>query len=89
MPEKLFKINISTPEKTIYEGEISSLIAPGELGYFGILVDHAPLIANLAPGKIIIKDGSSRPTTFNCRSNGILEVLKNNVNILVDSAELS
>ena len=87
MPEKLFKINISTPEKTIYEGEISSLIAPGELGYFGILVDHAPLIANLAPGKIIIKDGSTQPTVFKCKSTGILEVLKNNVNILVDSAE--
>ena len=87
MPERLFKISISTPEKTLFEGEISSLVAPGEMGYFGVLVDHAPLIANLAPGKIIIKDGPSQPTVFNCKSTGILEVLKNNVNILVDSAE--
>lgn len=87
MSERLFKINIATPEKTIYEGEISSLVAPGELGYFGVLVDHAPLIANLAPGKIIIKDRSAQPTIFNCKSTGILEVLKNDVSILVDSAE--
>ena len=87
MSERLFKINISTPEKTLYQGEISSLIAPGELGYFGVLVDHAPLIANLAPGKIIIKDGSAQPTIFKCKSTGILEVLKNDVSILVDSAE--
>ena len=87
MPERLFKISISTPEKTLFEGEISSLVAPGEMGYFGVLVDHAPLIANLAPGKIIIKDEPSQPTVFNCKSTGILEVLKNNVNILVDSAE--
>lgn len=87
MPERSFKISISTPEKTLYEGEISSLIAPGELGYLGVLVDHAPLIANLAPGKIIIKDKSAQPTIFNCKSAGILEVLKNDVNILVDSAE--
>lgn len=87
MSERLFKINISTPEKTLYEGEISSLIAPGELGYLGVLVDHAPLIANLVPGRIIIKGGAAQPTIFNCKSAGILEVLKNNVNVLVDSAE--
>lgn len=87
MSERLFKIHISTPEKTIYEGEISSLIAPGELGYLGVLVDHAPLIANLVPGKIIIKDGTAQPAIFNCKSTGILEVLKNDVNMLVDEAE--
>jgi F-type H+-transporting ATPase subunit epsilon len=87
MPEKLFKINLSTPEKTIFEGEVLSLIAPGELGYFGILVDHAPLIASLVPGNIIIRDRSEYPTVFKCKSTGILEVIKNNVNILVDEAE--
>ena len=87
MSERLFKISISTPEKTIFEGEISSLVAPGEMGYFGVLVDHAPLIANLVPGKITVKGGVSQPAVFNCKSTGILEVLKNNVNILVDSAE--
>ena len=87
MSEKLFKINISTPEKTIYEGEISSLIVPGELGYLGVLVDHAPLIANLVPGKIIMKDGPVKPVILNCKGTGILEVLKNNVSVLVDSVE--
>lgn len=87
MSEKLFKINISTPVKTVYDGEISSLVAPGELGYFGVLADHAPLIANLAPGKIIIKNGPVQPVIFNCKGAGILEVLKNNVNVLVDSVE--
>ncbi len=87
MSERLFKISISTPVKTVYEGEISSLIAPGELGYFGVLVDHAPLIANLVPGKIIIKDGPVQSVVFNCKGTGILEVLKNNVNVLVDSVE--
>ncbi|MDD4878927.1 MAG: ATP synthase F1 subunit epsilon [Candidatus Omnitrophica bacterium] len=87
MSERLFKISISTPEKTIFEGEISSLVAPGEEGYFGVLVDHAPLIANLVPGKITIKDASAQPITFKCDSTGIVEVLKNNVSVLVDAAE--
>jgi len=87
MDDKLFKINISTPEGTIYEGEIFSLMAPGESGYFGVLVDHAPLIATLAPGKITLRDTSDHPIIFNCKSTGILEVLKNNVSVLVDTVE--
>ncbi|MDD5424561.1 MAG: hypothetical protein PHR74_04720 [Candidatus Omnitrophica bacterium] len=86
MSDKTFKISIATPEKSLFEGEASSLIAPGKSGYFGILVDHAPLIAILAPGKITIKYGTSGNTTFDCRSAGILEVLKNDVSILVDDA---
>lgn len=87
MPEKILKVNISTPEKTIYEGETSSLIAPGELGYLGVLVDHAPLIANLGPGNIIIKGLDDRQLTFRNKGAGILEVLKNSVSVLVDDAE--
>ena len=87
MSERLFKISISTPEKAIFEGEISSLVAPGEMGYFGILVDHAPLIANLAPGKIIIKGPADSQKVFDCTSKGVLEVLENNVSILIDSVK--
>ena len=87
MAERLFKINIATPEKTIYEGEISSLIAPGEMGYFGILADHAPLIANLVSGKITIREGPAQPVIFNSKGTGIVEVLKNNVSVLVDAVE--
>lgn len=87
MPDKSFKISIATPEKSIFDGEASSLIAPGKSGYFGVLVDHAPLIALLGPGRITIKYGASGATVFDCKSAGILEVLKNNVSVLVDDAE--
>ena len=43
----LFRLNIYSQEKTLYDGEIFSLIAPGESGYLGVLANHAPLIANL------------------------------------------
>ncbi|MFA6355918.1 MAG: F0F1 ATP synthase subunit epsilon [Candidatus Omnitrophota bacterium] len=88
MSDKVFKISIATPERALFDGEASSLIAPGKSGYFGVLVDHAPLIAILGPGKITIKRGAAGDTTFDCRSAGILEVLKNNVSILVDDAEM-
>ncbi len=84
---KFFKVSIITPRRIIYEGQISSLIAPAELGYLGVLANHAPLIANLVPGKIILKEMSDRPKVFRCASKGIMEVLENNVSILIDSVE--
>ncbi len=87
MNNKFFELNISTPEAAVYDGKISSLIAPGELGYLGILVDHAPLTTNLVPGKIIIKEGSYEEKIFHCKSRGIMEVFHNHVSILVDSME--
>lgn len=86
MADKSFKVSISTPRGLIYEGRVLSLIAPGETGYFGILVDHAPLIANLVPGKITVKEPPDTQKTFDCAYKGILEVLENNVTILIDSA---
>jgi F-type H+-transporting ATPase subunit epsilon len=84
---KFFKVVIATPQSIVYEGQVSSLIAPAEFGYLGVLIKHAPLIANLVPGKIIIKETSDMPKIFHSTSKGIMEVLENNVSILVGSAE--
>ena len=84
---KSFKVSIFSPRRIVYEGQVSSLIAPAELGYLGVLVNHAPLIANLVPGKIILKEASDRPKVFNLTGKGIMEVLENNVSMLIDSAE--
>ena len=84
---KLFNLSIISPEKIIYSGEISSLIVPAQLGYLGVLADHAPLIANLTPGKISFRDVSHKLNVIDSKSNGILEVLKNNASILLDSTD--
>jgi len=82
---KTFKVSVITPQRIVYEGQVSSLIAPAELGYLGVLVNHAPLIANLVPGKIIVRDPSDRARIFHSAGKGIIEVLENNVSILIDS----
>lgn len=87
MDDKLFHVSIITPDKTIYEGRVQSLIAPGELGYLGILANHAPLITNLVPGKIILREKPDETNVLYSNGKGILEVLKNNVDILIDSVE--
>jgi F-type H+-transporting ATPase subunit epsilon len=82
----MYKLSIVTPEKKFYEDEVNSLIAPGSLGYLGILTDHAPLITELVPGKLTLKDSKNQEKIF-AISGGFLEVLKNNVSILADAIE--
>ena len=84
----MFLLSIVTPEKTFYEEEVSSVIAPGIEGYLGILTDHAPLITALVPGKLTIKN-SKRPEVIMAVSGGFLEVLKNKVVILADAVEFA
>lgn len=85
--DPVFRISILTREKTIYEGEASSLIAPGEAGYLGILANHTPLATSLVPGKVILVKGSGETKTYHSGGKGFLNVLKNDVTLLLESAE--
>ena len=82
--QKVFQINILMPEKKIYAGEISSLIVPAALGYLGVLADHAPLIANLVPGKITYRDNQGKEVIVKNSGKGFIEVAKNKATILLD-----
>ncbi len=82
----LFNITILTREGTVYRGRTASLVAPGEIGYLGVLANHAPLMTSLVPGKITLKDDSGKITTFKSTGKGFLEVLKNETLILLDTA---
>lgn len=45
-------IKILTPELVVFEGEVESVLLPGELGEFHILNDHAPVVSSLRKGKV-------------------------------------
>ena len=49
--EKAYKLEIITPQGTVYSGDVISIVAPGELGYLGVLAGHAPLVTTLVRGK--------------------------------------
>ena len=80
-----FHINILTPEKKIFEGELSSLIVPAALGYLGVLSNHAPLVANLIPGNIIYKEDQGPQAVIKNAGKGFIEVTNNKATILLDS----
>lgn len=83
----IFNITILTREKTLYDGEAISLVAPGAIGYLGVLANHAPLITSLTPGKVTLRKKSNDTTVFQSKGNGFLHVLKNNVSVLLDTVE--
>jgi len=76
-------LEIITPEKIVYKGEVVSIILPGSKGVFQILKNHAPIISTLQKGKIKIKDSNNKEDNFNV-SGGVLEFQNNNAIVLVD-----
>lgn len=82
----MYWLTILTPEELIYEGEVSSLIAPGTVGYLQILTNHAPIITTLKPGEVTIADKNGTKITYRV-SGGVLEVNHNNARLFADSIQ--
>ena len=53
---EVFNLLIMTPEHTLYQGEVISALFPGEEGFFEVLAHHAPLIAMVKKGEVVITD---------------------------------
>ncbi len=74
-------LRVLTPEGVALEDDAVSVIAPGELGYLGILRQHAPLVTTLVKGRLTWKQpsGSARSALL---GPGLLEVSRNRLTIL-------
>ncbi len=83
MAAKVFKVGIYSSNKTIYEGEAVSLIAPSESGYLGVLAEHAPLVARLTCGKITLRTPSGKTSIIDSCPGGFIEVLRNQATLLL------
>ncbi len=75
-------LEIITPEKKIFEGEVNSATFPGADGSFQILNDHAPLVSLLKEGTVEYK--SKEAAQHVKITGGVVEVLKNKVILLAD-----
>jgi F-type H+-transporting ATPase subunit epsilon len=79
-------LTILAPDHEVYRQRISSLIAPGVDGYFGVLARHAPMVAALATGELSLADDQGRRQFF-ALGGGFLEVAWDEVTVLADTAE--
>ncbi len=78
-------LEIIAPDKKIFEGEVDLVQVPGSRGSFQILRNHAPIISTLETGKIRIVDQKGGETFFDV-DGGVIEVKKNKIIILAESA---
>jgi F-type H+-transporting ATPase subunit epsilon len=75
-------LEILTPEKKIFEGNVNSITFPGSDGSFQVLDHHAPLISLLNQGVVEYK--SKEASQQLVITGGVVEVLKNKVVLLAD-----
>jgi len=84
LPEHI-QLEIVTPDKQLFSGDVEAVTVPANTGYLGILPGHAPLLAELGVGEISYKTGKDTQYLF-C-SWGFMEVLPERVIILAQTAE--
>lgn len=74
-------IEIVSPDQELYSGEIDYVQMPGSKGSFGILKNHAPMIATLAPGNVLVRETGGEEKEISVKG-GVTEVLKNKIMVL-------
>ncbi|MBL0154281.1 MAG: ATP synthase F1 subunit epsilon [Chitinophagaceae bacterium] len=79
-------LEILTPEKKLFSGEVYGVQMPGISGSFEVLDKHAPLVSALKAGKLkVLKDKVKDVENYTIQG-GFVEVLNNKVTVLVESA---
>lgn len=79
-------LEILTPEKKLFSGEVYGVQLPGISGSFEVLDKHAPLVSALTNGKLKVLVDKSATVTYSIQS-GFIEVLNNKTLVLVEGAE--
>jgi F-type H+-transporting ATPase subunit epsilon len=78
-------LEILTPDKKIFSGEVYGVQLPGISGMFEVLDKHAPIVSALKEGKLKILKDKSASSQYNIQG-GFVEVLDNKASVLVEGA---
>ena len=76
-------LEIISPDKKIFAGEVNAVKLPGADGSFGVLNDHAPIIASLKRGIVKVTENNNSILNFEI-NGGVVEVLKNKMIVLTE-----
>jgi F-type H+-transporting ATPase subunit epsilon len=80
------RIEIITPDKKVFEGDIKSVRVPGKKGSFQVLKDHAPIVSTLESGPVIMVDHNGNESVYEI-NGGVIEVKANKIILLADSVK--
>ncbi|HEX2152884.1 MAG TPA: F0F1 ATP synthase subunit epsilon [Acidimicrobiia bacterium] len=84
---KTFRVDVVSPEQTVWSGDATFVIARTPDGELGIMADHEPVMAALETGAVVIDSDTGR-TTIGVHG-GFLQILDNQVTLLTDRATLA
>ncbi len=76
------KLTIITPDKPIFDGDVTSVTVPGSAGAFEVLENHAPIVSTLEDGKVIVRTGKSEEIIHII--GGVVEVIHNTITVLAE-----
>lgn len=77
------KLEILTPEKKLFNGQVNSITVPGKKGAFMVLKNHAPIISTLSAGKIAYTTTDFKEEAIDI-TGGVIEVKKNEIIVLAE-----
>ena len=83
---KVIELEILTPLSQVYKGEVESMIGHASDGLFGVLFNHATMLAALEFGAFTVRESGGKERVF-VTSDGFFEINKNKAAVLVDTAE--
>src|ERR1700741_1397818 len=86
MTEKAFKLEIVTPRKVVFSGDVVSFTAPGVVGSFQVLYNHAPLLAAIGVGEAKLREPHGNEIRY-ATSGGFVDVVNNHVVMLAETAD--
>jgi F-type H+-transporting ATPase subunit epsilon len=85
---KPFRVDVVSPEATVWAGEATFVVARTPDGEIGIMADHEPLLASLVTSAVEVVELDGSRTTIGVHG-GFLQVLRNQVTLLTDRAQIS
>jgi F-type H+-transporting ATPase subunit epsilon len=85
---KAFRVSVVAPDRTVFEGDVTSLVAPGVEGYLGVMAGHEATIVALKPGIIEALDANNQREHI-AVGGGFLEVSGESAIVLAEDARLA
>ena len=80
------RLEVVTPEKSVVSEDVKIVVAPGNLGDFGVLIGHTPFLSTLKVGSLRYMDANNTER-YVFISGGFAEALPDKVTVLAESAE--
>lgn len=81
----VFPFELVAPERLLFSGEVEAVVVPGSEGEFTVLKDHAPVMAVLKPGIVVVEETATKHTRLFVRG-GFADVSPNGLTILAEQA---